>query len=165
VYRGSLSVENELYQRALQETRREQHPQAAALLADYLKRFPAGLYAPEAGSELATELALAGHPTEALAAARDRLRSFPRDAHDGDVKLLMAGLLRDDLGRPADALPIYEDLLDSADSKSRAEALFGKGACEERLGHREVAMESWRRYQAEYPGGRHMTEIDRLLGE
>jgi TolA-binding protein len=163
---GSLSLENELYQRALQEARRENHPQAAGLLADYLKRFPTGLYAPEAGSELATELGLAGRPGEALAAARERLRSFPRDPHDGDVKLLMAGLLREDLGRPADALAVYEDLLNaSAGPDWRAEALFGKGVCEERLGDSAVARELWRRYQAEYPAGRHAAEVERLLGE
>jgi len=163
---GSLSLENELYQRALQEARRENHPQAAGLLADYLKRFPNGLYAPEAGSELATELGLAGHPSAALAAARERLRSFPRDPHDGDVKLLMAGLLRENLGRTADALAVYEDLLNaSAGPEWRAEALFGKGICEERLGDGAVARELWRRYQAEYPAGRHAAEVERLLGE
>ena len=163
---GSLSLENELYQRALQEARHENHPQAAGLLADYLKRFPTGLYAPEAGSELATELGLAGRPGEALAAARERLRSFPRDPHDGAVKLLMAGLLREDLNRPAEALAVYEDLLTTTPGPAwRAEALFGKAVCEERLGDSAVARELWHRYQEEYPGGRRAAEVERLLGE
>jgi hypothetical protein len=70
------------------------------------------------------------------------------------------------LDRPAEALPIYDDLLGTSTGPDwHAEALFGKGLCEQRLGNGAAAKELWSRYRAQYPSGRHIAEVERLLGE
>jgi len=162
----TLGRENGVYQRALDEVRQQHHARAADLLGDYLRGYPTGLFAPEVSSELPSELALAGRHAEALDAARRKMRMFPDAAHDGELELLMAGLLRDQLARPAEAILLYEGLLNqSANRDWRAEALFGRGACEQRLGDAAAATQSWTQYLAEYPGGSRVAQVRRLLGD
>ncbi len=130
----------------------------------YLARFPGGVFAPEASQSALRELVAEARPGEALTVADDYLRRFPSDARVGEVALVRARLLRDELGRPGEALAAYQALAArELPGVQRDEALFSVGLCEARLGRRAAARESFERYLAQFPEGVHAAEARRRI--
>lgn len=156
-----LVAQEALYSLAVMERDERRDGRAAlSFFRAYVGRFPGGTLAPEASQNVLSELEREAQPDAALAAANDYLRRFPSEARAPQVQLLRAKILRDELGRPAEALAAYEGALRGALWPAlREEALFSKGLCEQRLGRTAAARTSNKAYLLEFPNGRYAAQL------
>ncbi len=131
-----------------------------------MQQFPQGVLAPEAATGILSELVGEGRDREALRAADDYLSRFPADGRAAEVAYIRGNLLREKLGRTSDALAAYRQALALATSpRLKGDSLFAVGACQRMLGYTAAARETFKQYQAEFPGGVHAGELSRWLSE
>jgi hypothetical protein len=160
-----LAAQNALYTLGL--LARDQEGDGVAALSiwqTYRHRFAHGVMAAEVDLAVLSELTSQGRYGDALNVSDEFLAEYPSYFHAGEVRLKRADLLRTRLGRPAEAQDAYRNILATESSPAlRGEALFGLGLSQEAMGLAADAQTTWNRYQMEFPGGRHSSEVSRRL--
>jgi TolA-binding protein len=163
---SALAEQNALYAKGTLARDRHDGPGALAAWGTFLEQFPQGVLAPEAATGILSELVEQGRDREALTAADDYLGRFPADGRAAEVAFIRGNLLREKLGRTADALAAYQQALALATRpRLRDDALFAVGACQGMLGHTAQARDTFKQYQTQFPGGAHSGELSRWLSE
>jgi len=163
---SSLAEQNALYSQGTLARDRHDGPGALAAWSSFLHQFPQGVLAPEAAAGVLGELVEEGRDREALTAADDFLVRFPANGRAAEVAFIRGNLLREKLGRTADALVAYQQALGLATRpRLKDDALFAVGACQRMLGQTAAARETFKRYQAQFPNGVHSGELSRWLSE
>ena len=160
-----LAAQNALYSLALlARDQRRDGAAALTLFQTYLHRFPAGPLAPEASLGILTELEAESRYAAAAAEAQRYLTAHPGENKAPEVRLILANLERERLGRPEAARDAYAQVLQGqADREVQGEALFGLALSELQLGQRADAEGALRRYLAEHPAGARAADAQRLL--
>ena len=160
---SQLARESRLLQRAYAQLRTRDDPSGALdTLDEYLSAHPLGLLRKEATSARIESLHKLKRSDEALSA----LRTFPfgEGARDAELRVLRGELsaAKDCL----DALPDFVAVSDKVVPEDVLErALYGRAACEARLGQRAQAVSSFRAYLRQFPAGRFAAEARRQTGE
>ncbi len=160
---SQLARETRLLNQAYSQLRSDDDP-AAALdsLDEYLNVHPLGLLRKEASSARVEALIKLRRRNDALAV----LRSFPfgEGARDAELRVL-----RGELTAAHDCESAIRDFVAVSDKVAPPpildRALYGRAACEARLGQRAQAAASFRAYLRQFPDGNFAAEAKRQVGE
>jgi TolA-binding protein len=163
---SQLARETQILQEALSQLRAKDDPTAALEALDrYLNAYPLGLLRKEATSARVEALLKLKRPIDALAA----LRSYPfgDGARDLELRVLRAELAagRDCKEALEDFDAVSELVARKAAGPVHERALYGRAACQARLGQRDEAAEGFRAYLRQFPSGRFAAPARRQLGE
>ena len=160
---SDLAAQNALYLLGvLARDRQNDGPAALSIWRAYEHRFPKGVLAVETRWSIFEELVAEHRFDEALSSSEELIKQHGDFFRVGELHLRRAEILRDTLGRPADAEAEYQNLL-STESRAalRDEALFGLGVSQERLNQSTAAQATFRRYLNEFPTGKHRAQAER----
>ncbi len=160
---SGLRAQNALYTLGLIAKEEGNSAGALSYWRTYRQKFSDGALAREAAEGILSELLRLGRNHEALVEA-ERF-PFRSDERSAEVRLIVANLLRSDLGCSDRVLTAYQATLNAAKAgmRSRDESLYQIGLCQNELGHREEALATWNRYREEFPTGSHLADVIRLL--
>jgi ferric-dicitrate binding protein FerR (iron transport regulator) len=105
-----------------------------------------------------------GHPASAIAPLRAMLRLHAGDPRSPAAAFTLGLVLLRDLNRPAEAAAAFNEAQRLAPTGNLAEDAAARTVeAWVRAGNRQRAEETFARYQARYPGGRHALQLRRLL--
>ncbi len=162
---SGFAAQNGLYLLGVM-ARDQQHdgPAALSIWQTYQHRFPQGVLAVETSWNIFEELVAEHRFDEAMSSSDAFLAQHGDFFRAGELQLRRADILRDSLGRPAEAKAEYQQVL-TRESRAalRDEALFGLGRCQERLGERADARSTFELYGKQFPTGNHRAEVARRL--
>ena len=160
---GGLRAQNALYTLGLLAREEGDSAGALSIWRSYQRRFPDGVLAREAAESILGELVSQGRNKEALVEAERY--PFRPDGRSAEVRLIVANLLRTDLGCSDRVLTAYQSTLSAVGSgmRSREESLYQIGVCQNELGRRAEATAAWTRYRSDFPAGSHLAEVTRFL--
>jgi TolA-binding protein len=160
---SQLARETRLLKQAYSELHGDEDPAAALDSLDaYLSAHPLGLLRKEASIARVEALMRLRRPKDALAV----LRAFPfgEGARDAELRVLRA-----ELTAGHDCESAIRDFSAVSGKVAPAavldRALYGRAACEARLGRRDGAAAGFRAYLRQFPDGEFAAEARRQLGE
>ena len=133
--------------------------EAASYGAMYERRFPEGVFGPEASAQLVADLDSLGKSHEGLEAAARFLARYPTNKSAGRVQLARARMLC----RVGQEMEGFEELgrIQQGAMADSCELAFARGTCLAKLGHRAKAEAAFDEYLAQCPAGVRVTEIGR----
>jgi hypothetical protein len=160
--RGALA-ENALYEiGAIYRDQLHEPRQALAAWERYRARYPAGLLRAETDLSIVDTLSSLGDSTRALKEALAFLRRYPQSERRGEIALV-AGDLHRSRGNCGEAIKLYQSVDATGASAGDADdAAYGRAACLV-ASHDPAADATLRAYLRDRPGGRHRTDVARLL--
>jgi TolA-binding protein len=156
-----LPAQNALFQLGLLDREAGQRDQATADWANLVRRFPSSALAPDASSNLVSDLLTQGRYSAAVDTAEDFPRRFPADPRCAAIAMIRANLLREHLGRAAEAEKVYAEVGRMPGPVDlHEEALYLMGVSQASLGETDAAKATWQSYLAQFPWGRHRAEVE-----
>ncbi len=161
---SALSVESALYEAGLKATENHEGARSLAIWDEYRIKYPGGVFATEVDLYRLRELAAEAPAPMVISAAEEMSRNHRGDWRGSEADLIEADVMRLRLGRPADALPLYERVLASERRADLAErAAYGQCMSVRSLAREVEAKARFKQYLERFPSGRHRAEIERLL--
>jgi hypothetical protein len=161
--RGGAVAENALYEiGAIYRDQLHEPRQALAAWERYRSRYPAGLLRAEADLSIVDTLSGLGESTRALKEALGFLQRYPLSERRGEITRVAGDLYRS-RGNCQEAVKLYLRVDATRASATDADdAAFGRAACLV-TAHDPDADATLRAYLRDRPGGRHRTDVARLL--